>query len=142
MSTTNPDATHRQRGFSIVAAIFILVVLAALAGFIVAVTTTQNLSFAQDVQGARAYQAARAGIDYAATRYVASPTSANCGAYSVSLAGTPLAEFSVAITSSAVGSGPGYAFCTFTSRASTTGIAVGSPAYVEREIRAVIQGSP
>ncbi len=62
MSTTRPEG--RSGGFAIVSAIFILVVLATLAGFIVSVTTTQNLTFAQDVQGVRAYQAARAGTEW------------------------------------------------------------------------------
>lgn len=53
-----------QRGFTIVAAIFLLVVLAALGAFIVAVSTTSSISSALDVQGARAYQAARAGVEW------------------------------------------------------------------------------
>lgn len=53
-----------QRGFTIVSAIFILVVLAALGAFIVTITTTQQISSALDVQGSRAYQAARSGIEW------------------------------------------------------------------------------
>lgn len=55
---------HRQRGFTIVSAIFILVVLAALGAFIVNVSTNQQIGSALDVQGVRAYQAARAGIEW------------------------------------------------------------------------------
>lgn len=55
-----------QRGFTIVSAIFILVVLAALGAFIAVVSTTQQVGSAMDVQGARAYQAARAGIEWGA----------------------------------------------------------------------------
>ena len=47
-----------------VSAIFILVVLAALGAFIVNVSTTQQITTAQDTQGARAYQAARTGIEW------------------------------------------------------------------------------
>lgn len=54
----------RQGGFSIVAAIFILVVLAGLGGFIVSTSSTQHLSLAMDAQNSRAQQAARAGIDW------------------------------------------------------------------------------
>lgn len=57
---------NRQAGFSIVAAVFILVVLSALAGFVVTVSTTQHAGAALDVQGARAYQAARAGAEWGA----------------------------------------------------------------------------
>jgi len=54
----------RQRGFAIISAIFILVVLAALGGFIATVATTQHVGSALDVMGARAYQAARAGTEW------------------------------------------------------------------------------
>ena len=54
----------RLRGFAIVSAIFILVVLAALGAFMVSVSTSQQIGSALDVQGVRAYQAARAGIEW------------------------------------------------------------------------------
>ncbi len=52
------------RGFAIVSAIFILVVLAALGAFVLNVSTSQQAGSALDVQGVRAYQAARAGIEW------------------------------------------------------------------------------
>ena len=59
-------ASRRARGFSIVTAIFLLVVLSLLGAFIVSVTGSQQSSLQLDVQGVRAYQAARAGIDWGA----------------------------------------------------------------------------
>lgn len=58
------NTSARQRGFTLVSAIFILVVLAALAAFMVVISTTQQIGSALDVQGARAYQAARAGVEW------------------------------------------------------------------------------
>lgn len=52
------------RGFVLPSAIFLLVILAGLAAFLVNVSMTQSTMSAQDVQGARAYQAARAGIEW------------------------------------------------------------------------------
>lgn len=52
------------RGFALLSAIFILVVLAALGAFILNVSSSQQIGSALDVQGARAYQAARAGIEW------------------------------------------------------------------------------
>ena len=47
-----PNLQHRaQRGFAIVSAIFLLVALAALGGFIATVSTTQHIGSAQDFQG-------------------------------------------------------------------------------------------
>lgn len=54
----------RQQGFSLVSAIFLLVVLAGLGAAIVNVSSMQHTGSAIDVQGTRAYQAARAGIEW------------------------------------------------------------------------------
>ena len=59
-------AAKTQRGFSLISAIFLLVVIAALGTFAVTLSTTQQQSSAMDVMGARAYQAARAGIEWGA----------------------------------------------------------------------------
>lgn len=64
MSTMRPKFAQRLRGFALVSAIFILVVLAALGGFIATVATTQHAGSALDVMSARAYQAARAGVEW------------------------------------------------------------------------------
>jgi len=55
-----------QRGFSIVTAIFLILVLGLLSVFIVSVVGIQQSSQALDMQGVRAYQAARAGIEWGA----------------------------------------------------------------------------
>lgn len=52
------------RGFSIVTAIFLLVVLSALGVALLSISTMQHAESALDVQGARAYQAARAGMEW------------------------------------------------------------------------------
>jgi MSHA biogenesis protein MshP len=57
---------ERQTGFSIIAAIFLLVVLALLGAFIVSVTGMQQSSGQLDVLGVRAYQSARAGMEWGA----------------------------------------------------------------------------
>jgi MSHA biogenesis protein MshP len=55
-----------QKGFAIISAIFLLVVIAALGIFAVTISTTQQQSQTMDVMGARGYQAALAGVDWAA----------------------------------------------------------------------------
>lgn len=54
----------RQRGFGAIAAIVILVILAVLAAAIVSVSTTQQVTSAQDVMSARAWQVARSGNEW------------------------------------------------------------------------------
>ena len=56
---------RKSSGVALVTAIFLLVVLAGLAVAVVSLTTAQQTSASQDEQGARAYQAARAGMEWA-----------------------------------------------------------------------------
>ena len=61
-------ARHSQRGFSLVPAIFLVVVLAALAVFAVRVNTLQGQGVTEALRAAQAFQAARSGAEYAAYR--------------------------------------------------------------------------
>lgn len=63
--TTIYRSFRRARGIGLVTAIFILVVLAGLGVAMVSFTTTQSATVAMDVQGERAVQAARAGVEWA-----------------------------------------------------------------------------
>ena len=86
-----------QRGFSIITAIFLLVVLSFLGIAMVSFSTSQHQSSAMDVMGSRAYQAARAGVEWANYHVEAASSSAawdGCAASQpVAVAGT-LAPFS------------------------------------------------
>ncbi len=53
-----------QKAFALPTAIFLLVVLAALGAFMLLMSSVQHTTAAQDVQGTRAYQAARTGIEW------------------------------------------------------------------------------
>ncbi len=85
---------RRQGGFAAVAAIFLVVTLAALGGFMVSLSNTQQLSSAQDTQGIRAYWAARAGIEWGLTSAKAATA---CPAASSTLS---IEGFSVVVTCS------------------------------------------
>lgn len=54
-----------SRGFLLPAAIFLLVILAALGAYALNISSTQQATSKQDIQGSRAYQAARAGLEWA-----------------------------------------------------------------------------
>ncbi len=69
MSTLHTHLPQRhQRGFAIVSAIFLLVVLAALGAFMLTLSSNQQIPSVQDLQGSRTYWAAKAGIQWAADR--------------------------------------------------------------------------
>ena len=53
-----------QQGFSLITAIFLLVVLATLMGYMVSLRVVQQTMVVMNVQGARALQAARSGLEY------------------------------------------------------------------------------
>lgn len=56
---------QRQAGFSLVSTLFVLVVLAALASYIVKISTVQHLSTGMSIQSSRAWFAALSGLDWA-----------------------------------------------------------------------------
>ncbi len=72
----------RQQGFSLISAIFLLVVLAALGGYMATLSGTQHTSGMLSVLGTRAHFAARSGIEWATADIV------NNGASSLSCPGT------------------------------------------------------
>jgi MSHA biogenesis protein MshP len=65
---------RRQGGFLVIAAVFLLVVLAALVGYLLTVSTTSQTASAADFNSARAYQAARSGLEVAAFQVLRSST--------------------------------------------------------------------
>jgi len=62
------------RGFLIIAAVFLLVVLAGLVAYLMSVSTTSQTASVADLNSARAYQAARAGLEVAAYQVIVSST--------------------------------------------------------------------
>jgi len=135
-----------HRGFSLVSAIFLLVVLSALGTMMVTFFVAQQQSSALDVMGSRAYQAARAGVEWAAYN-VAQPAApwAGCATYAAStplfvagtataLAGT-LSPFTVALTCTASSYNEGSTINVYDITAiATSDGAPGNPDYVERVI--------
>lgn len=65
----------KSRGFAIVSAIFLLVVLAALGMYMVSVSGVQQSIVTQSLLAARVYYGARAGLDWAIHRAVNDPAS-------------------------------------------------------------------
>lgn len=129
---------HIQRGFSLVSAIFLLVVIAALGTFAVTLSTTQQQSAALDVLGARAYQAARAGIEWGAYQAL---RSSSCSAPPPTLAALPgtLANFTVTVQcSSTAASEAGTAITIYQLTSTATQGTPATPNYVERQMSVTI----
>ncbi|HJV83170.1 hypothetical protein [Noviherbaspirillum sp.] len=79
-------------------AIFLLIVLAALGAAMVTFSTAQHATSAQDIQGSRAYQAARAGIEWGVFQVLrGSPTPPVCNASTPLTLGGTLSGFAVTV---------------------------------------------
>ena len=64
MRRIHPTQLRKERGFALVAAVFIVVVLAILGIMMVTIGGMQRATTSAAVQGARAYHAARAGVEW------------------------------------------------------------------------------
>ena len=140
---------RQQRGFAAIAAIFLVVVLAALGGFMLTFSNTQQLTSSQDVQGSRAYWAARAGLEWAignvAGACPAKPSTPVATLPQTSPAFT-VETFSVVVTCSLAGyveasttpTVPNIFIYQFTSVASSGGTA-GAIGFIERSVSASLE---
>jgi MSHA biogenesis protein MshP len=125
-----------QRGFSLVTAIFLLVVLAGLAVYAVRINTLQGQGVTEGLRAAQAFHAARSGVEWAAYRALSGGV---CAPATLSLteAGTNGFTVSVACSQS-----------THTEGTSTVRVfvfdvhaeagAYGGPDYVSRRVQAKI----
>ena len=125
-----------QRGFAIVAAIFLLVILSALGAFMLTFSNTQQLTSAQDVQGSRTYWAAKAGIQWAAAKL--QPPAVACPAPSSTLT---LDGFTVTVTCTAntYTEGADNKIIYWVESKATSGGAVGSLGYTERVLNVFVE---
>lgn len=125
-----------MRGFAAMVAVFILVVLGGMGAVLVSVSGTQQRASAFDALGARAYQAARTGIEVAAYKAL----NGSCGAASFSTD-----SMTVNMTCSQSGydeagqSVPIYEITATACNAAACGNADGG-SYVERQLRATFAG--
>lgn len=134
---------HRspQRGFAAVAAIFLVVVLAALGGYMVSFSNTQQLTGAQDVQGSRAYWAARAGLEWGVAAVMAAQTpgstSTECPTTPTSLTVQGMSVVVACTATSYTEGGSAVRVLSFNAIASAG--AAASPGFVERSVSASLE---
>lgn len=130
-----------QHGFAAIAAIFLVLVLAALGGFMLTFSNTQQLTSAQDVQGSRAYWAAQAGLEWAIAAISAAPAQCPDAAPTLVAGPTLIESFTIQIRCSQnayAEGGTTKIIYTFESRASVGG-AVGSVGFIERSLSATME---
>lgn len=133
-----------QRGFAAIAAIFLVVVLAALGGFMVTFSNTQQLTSSQDVLGSRAYWAARGGLEWAFAWIVESspvaPAVLPVPVCPVAAPPATIETFSMSVTCTAstfLENGQSRILFRIVSVASRG--SVGSPGFIERSVTATME---
>jgi len=126
----------RQHGISLVPALFLLIVLAALGAVAVRMSAVQQQTVVLAMQGARAYSAARAGLEWSAYQAL---NNASCSTATVPLTEAGLAGFTVqtSCTSTTHSEGPD-SVTVFVIDAFASIGAYGTPDYVSRRIRSTI----
>lgn len=139
----------RQRGVSLVAAVVVMLLLAGVGAYALRSASTQHSGAASDILGARAYQAARSGIQWAVHQVLKGDLATgfcNGGAATDTLAGLggDLAGFSVAIACTRTLHAEAgetvrmYAITATACNRAACPAAGGQANYVERELAAVV----
>ena len=125
-----------QRGFSLVPALFLLIVLAGLGAVAVRLTAVQQQTTVLAIQSARAYAAARAGIETAAYDAL---VNGSCGTASVTLTEGGLSGFVVDTSCSSSTHSEGSATTTvYVIDAFARAGVYGSPDYASRRMRSKV----
>ena len=99
---------NTERGFSLIAAIFLLVVLALMGALIASITGMQQASGQLDVSGVRAYESARAGLEWGTYQVVDPGNAINLAAGSCAAAGPTVCPTSPTNIASLAGSLSGF----------------------------------
>lgn len=120
-------------GFVMPAAIFLLVVLAALGAFMLNFSSTQHIASAQDVQGSRVYWSARAGVEWAVSKI---NSSGSCASAPATIEGFTITVACPSDTHDEAGVTRTVYNITVTAQSAGT---AGSPGYVERELSARVE---
>ena len=133
------DRPLRAAGFALPSAIFLLVILAALAAFLINISTTQSMTSAQDIQGARAHHAARAGVEWGLYQVLVPAAAACAGATTLP---AQIEGFTVTVTCAVNGpyseGGQSFSLYRLTATARSPGLSAGALAYVERQVSATV----
>lgn len=133
---------RRCGGFAALTAVFVVVVLGALGAALVFVSSTQQRSSTFDLEGAHAYQAARAGLEFGLYKALVSTT---CGTSDFTPTGV-LVRYGVNVACTATTHDEGGTTVTMYQITATACNRATCPAavdgtYVERQLR-MVAGSP
>ncbi len=129
-----------QAGFSLISALFLLIVLAALGIVAVRLNAVQQQTVVISMQSARSFAAASTGVDWAAYQALVNST---CGNSTFMMSEAGLSGFSVSTTCSSTThtEGPDTVNVYLIESFAWTG-SYGTPDYVSRRLQATLTNAP
>lgn len=139
MNRTPSEKT--QYGFSLVSALFLLVVLGALGAYMVSISGTQQFTSLYALQSARAYHAAHSGVEWG----IASAVAAGACPAATTLSGGDLNGFQVDVTCTSTShqeASASYSVYEVTAVAQTISPGFGQAGYAARTISATVTDAP
>lgn len=125
---------HKSNGFILVTVLFLIAVVAVIAVVMTTTTSVQNLTTVYSLQQARAYFAAKSGLEYGIDRAV---NAAVCTNSAITLPGV---SFNVNISCTSVGgiNEAGNITTVYTLSSTATTGALGDVGYVTRTVRTMV----
>ena len=130
----------RSTGAALISAIFLIIVLVALGAAMVSLSTVQQDTATKSVLAARVYYGAKAGLEWAIQRAIA--TGSCAGSATFTPAGTGFAGESVTVTCAASQHGAGTNVFTYYIASTATTGALGTLTYAERRMEATVSNIP
>ena len=133
-----------NRGFTLITALFLLVVVALLSVYMINLRNVQQSTIVYGLQGARAMQAAQAGLEFGTYDAI---NNNNCGASTFNAGGAALSAFSITVkclssTTHTEGTAPADTITTYLLTASAQTGSYGTLDYVYRSLRATVSAQP
>jgi MSHA biogenesis protein MshP len=144
--TIEPHSLKYVRGFSLVAAIFVLVILAALGAFMITIGEAARWTTVGAAQGARTYQAAEAGLEWGIFQAVTPPGSCvpnSTFSTTFTLNAGGLNGYSVGVDCTPTGvTEGGIPYNTYAIASKATFGTFGSPDYFSRTLQVTVTSAP
>jgi MSHA biogenesis protein MshP len=132
----------RERGFSLVTAVFLMVIVASLGAYMVTIGTTQQQTSTLSILEGRAFAAAESGVEWGIAQ-VLSADACFGSPVTFSLTGGAAADYSISATCASTSHIEGAAtFNVFRIGVTASRGVVGNSDYVQRSMRAVVTTAP
>ncbi|MBC7955009.1 MAG: hypothetical protein H7Y33_03940 [Cytophagales bacterium] len=127
-----------QRGFALVAAVLVMVVLSLLGAWMLSLSNTQRISSVRDLLGSRAYYAARAGVEWGAYQAMINNSCSASAALPSAVATTGFAVQVACAQTGPLSEGSVNNIMVYQITATASTGSLGAHDYAERQLQAIV----